>query len=117
MIRFPYTLQRWNSATEEWQTVSRCNARYDGKARFIESPNGKAIEYTYEVIMPANVRPIEENEEVRILDRHGKTYSTAAPTLLSDPRWKIRYRIPYKVTSKADNATSTPNFGSKATTT
>ena len=43
MIRFPYTLQRWNSATEEWQTVSRCNARYDGKARFIESPNGKAI--------------------------------------------------------------------------
>lgn len=79
MIRFPYTLQRWNSATEEWQTVSRCNARYDGKTRFIESPNGKAIEYTYEVIMPANVRPIEENEEVRILDRHGKNIFDRRP--------------------------------------
>lgn len=72
MIRFPYILQRWNHDTDEWQTVSRCNARYDGKARFIESPNGKVIEYTYEVIMPQNVLPLEENEEVRILDRYGK---------------------------------------------
>ncbi len=72
MIRFPYILQRWNHDTDEWQTVSRCNARYDGKARFIESPNGKVIEYTYEVVMPQNVLPLEENEEVRILDRCGK---------------------------------------------
>ena len=72
MIRFPYILLRWNHNTDEWQTVSRCNARYDGKARFIESPNGKVIEYTYEVVMPQNVLPLEENEEVRILDRCGK---------------------------------------------
>lgn len=86
MIRFPYILQRWNHNTDEWQTVSRCNARYDGKARFIESPNGKVIEYTYEVVMPQNVLPLEENEEVRILDRCGKIYSTIVSVLLSVPR-------------------------------
>ena len=82
MIRFPYTLQRWNHDTNEWLTVTKCNARYDGKARFIESPNGQVIRYTYEVVMPANVLPIEENEEVRILDRCGKNIFDHRPDSL-----------------------------------
>ena len=113
MIRFPYILQRWNHNTDEWQTVSRCNARYDGKARFIESPNGKVIEYTYEVVMPQNVLPLEENEEVRILDRCGKNifdHRLGAPigSTLED-----RCRTQCKASTKADKGMNTRKYGSK----
>lgn len=72
MIRFPYTLEIWDAEANKWRLVGKCNALYNGRAQFIKSPNGEAIQYTYEVIMPPNIQPIEENEEVRIIDHRGR---------------------------------------------
>lgn len=72
MIRFPYTLEIWDAEANKWRLVGKCNALYNGRAQFIKSPNGEAIQYTYEVIMPPNIPPIEENEEVRIIDNRGR---------------------------------------------
>ena len=72
MIRFPYTLEIWDTAVNKWRVVGRCNVHYNGRAQFIKSQNGEVIQYTYEVIMPPNIEPIEEKEEVRIIDNRGR---------------------------------------------
>lgn len=75
MIRFPYTLEIWDAAVNKWRVVGRCNVHYNGRAQFIKSQNGEVIQYTYEVIMPPNIEPIEEKKRFVSLTIEAGTYS------------------------------------------
>lgn len=84
MRRYPFNLEVWheedatqnpdgsfNEGYAEWVQLCACNAHSNGKAMEAVGENGKAIMYTYEVVLPHDAQRIQDGVKVRIIDHCG----------------------------------------------
>lgn len=85
MVRFRFRLEiwfgedalhdpatgNWSGKPHEWQYISKCNVKQNGKAKTIRTQSGEAYVYAYEVILPARTKAIPIGTRVRILDKNG----------------------------------------------
>lgn len=69
----------WIEGEHQWMYFCRCNARQNGKATMIRGQNGESFLYSYEIILPPDVKPIPIGTKVRITDNKQINIFSYAP--------------------------------------